>query len=114
MKKLVICGLAILSSFSIACAQEPALTMESAPLIAWSVLQTPLPVAGSDNAVAQSFTGTVVRDDSGYLLLDEGGRTCQMDDQAKARPNLGSKVTVLGTVDQSRPLIHVQAITMIP
>lgn len=67
-----------------------------------------------DNAqaepAAQTFTGTISKEGDSYVLKVADSTSYKLDDQDKAKQYDNQKVRVIGTVDKSAELIHVQKI----
>ena len=67
-----------------------------------------------DNAqaepAAQTFTGTISKEGDSYVLKVADTTSYKLDDQDKAKQYENQKVRVLGTVDKSTDMIHVQKI----
>lgn len=59
---------------------------------------------------AQTFSGTIIRDGSRYVLKVAGTTSYQLDDQEMAKSYLGQKVRVIGSLDSDGNLIHVSKI----
>jgi hypothetical protein len=59
---------------------------------------------------AQSFSGTIAKDGSNYVLEVSDNTSYQLDDQDTAKQHVGQKVRVLGALDTSSNMIHVQKI----
>lgn len=59
---------------------------------------------------AQTFTGTITKEGDSYVLKVSDTTSYQLDDQDKAKQFDGQKVRVLGGLDSSSNLIHVQQI----
>jgi hypothetical protein len=53
---------------------------------------------------AQTVTGTIVKEDSKYVLKTADGKTYQIDDQEKAKQFEGKQVKIVGSVDNSNTL----------
>jgi hypothetical protein len=106
-------------------------------LIAWSQLQKPQPVpqplptpdrpaqqpaqqpAQSANPpaqqqpAAQTFTGTIVRDGSRYVLKVSSNSAYQLDDQERARQYEGKQVKIAGTLDANGNSLHITSIELL-
>jgi hydrogenase maturation factor len=60
----------------------------------------------------RATVGKIVKSSDGqYVLVDVGGTTYQLDDQATAKKFVGKIVKVSGTVDEANNTIHVTDIT---
>jgi hypothetical protein len=60
----------------------------------------------------RATVGKIVKSSDGkYVLVDVGGTTYQLDDQATATKFVGKIVKVSGTVDEANNTIHVTDIT---
>jgi hypothetical protein len=68
------------------------------------------PDEGHKDTAAQTFTGTVLKQAKKYVLKTPEMSTYDLDDQDKARQYEGKKVQVIGKLDASSKLIHVQDI----
>jgi hypothetical protein len=56
------------------------------------------------------YSGTVVRDSSGFELRGQSGELYHLDDPYKAEAFAGKSVKVTGKLDQAAKLIHVERI----
>jgi outer membrane biosynthesis protein TonB len=69
---------------------------------------------GPDNnqaePAAQTFTGTISKEGDSYVLKVADTTSYKLDDQDKAKEFENQKVRVIGTVDKSADMIHVQKI----
>jgi uncharacterized protein YdeI (BOF family) len=63
-----------------------------------------------DQAQAATFTGTIVKDGSAYVLKDSSGSVYKLDDASRAQPFEGKSVKVTGKLDTDAKLIHVENI----
>lgn len=61
-------------------------------------------------ASMQTFQGTIVESQNGFVLKDSTGASYQLDDQKKAKVFSGQSVKVTGTLDSSTSTIHVSSI----
>jgi len=72
------------------------------------------PSSPPDNAhkdtATQTFTGTVLKQAKKYVLKTPEMSTYDLDDQERAGKYEGKKVQVIGTLDPSSKLIHVEDI----
>jgi Protein of unknown function (DUF5818) len=59
---------------------------------------------------SKTFTGTVLKSGSQYVLRDTAGQVYKLDDPESARPYEGKSVKVTGQLDEQAMLIHVQTI----
>ena len=76
--------------------------------------QQPAPTTpGQQAPKSASFTGTIVKDGSSFVLRDSSGTVYQLDAQDKAQPFEGKPVKVTGMLEESAKLIHVEAIESI-
>jgi hypothetical protein len=107
-------------------------------LIAWSLLQKPQPIPqplpppeqadqqsgqkadsqnqNSDNqqeSSAQVFTGTIVKDESRYVLKAADGASYQLDDQEKAKRYEGKQVKIVGSIDAHGTTLHISSIEVL-
>ena len=63
-----------------------------------------------DAAKTAVYTGTIVKQGSGFLLRAPSGTVYRLDDPSKAQPFAGMPVKVTGKLDQAVKLIHVEKI----
>ena len=111
-------------------------------LIAWSQLQKPQPVppplppplpppdrpvqkpdqqtaqpanpqAQPQPPAAQTFTGTIIKDGSRYILKLSSKNVYQLDDQEKAQRYEGKQVKIEGTLDASGNSLHITSIQLL-
>ena len=69
----------------------------------------------SDLAVPSSFyTGTVVKNGTGFLLRGASGALYDLDDALKAQPFAGKAVKVTGKLNETAKLIHIEKIEEVP
>ena len=68
------------------------------------------PDHGHKDTATQTFTGTVLKAVKKYVLKTPEMSTYDLDDQERARQYEGKQVQVIGTLDPSSKLIHVQDI----
>ncbi len=61
-------------------------------------------------AKSATFTGTVVKDGSDYMLRDSSGSIFKLDDAERAKPFEGKTVKVTGELDEQAKVIHVESI----
>ncbi|MGC1461737.1 MAG: DUF5818 domain-containing protein [Terracidiphilus sp.] len=66
--------------------------------------------AQPNQAPAKTFTGTVLKKGSQYLLRDTSGQVFKLDDSESAKPYEGKAVKVVGQLDEQAMMIHVQSI----
>jgi hypothetical protein len=66
--------------------------------------------AQPDQAQAKTFTGTILKSGSQYVLRDATGQMYKLDDPESAKPYEGKSVKVTGQLDEQAMLIHVQSI----
>jgi len=59
---------------------------------------------------SKTFTGTVLKSGSQYVLRDSSGQVFKLDDAESAKPYEGKAVKVTGQLDEQAMLIHVQSI----
>jgi hypothetical protein len=60
---------------------------------------------------AQSYTGKIDKKEDQYILLNKDKKSSyKLDDATKAEKFNGDNVTVVGTLDASSNMIHVQSI----
>jgi uncharacterized protein DUF5818 len=62
---------------------------------------------------AQTFTGTIVKDGSKYVLKVADNSTYQLDDQEKMKEFEGKQVKISGTLDANLKILHVTRIELI-
>jgi len=103
-------------------------------LIAWSQLQKPQPVpqplptpdrpaqqpaqsanppAQQQQPAAQTFTGTIVKDGSRYVLKVSSNSAYQLDDQDRAKQYEGKQVKIAGTLDANGNSLHNTSIELL-
>lgn len=105
-------------------------------LIAWSHLQKPQPMPHplllaerpaqqpdqqttqpanppAQPPAAQTFTGTIVKDGSRYILKVSGNSVCQLDDQEKVKRYEGKQVKIAGTLDATDNSLHITSIELV-
>ena len=58
----------------------------------------------------QTFTGTVLKSANQYLLRSADNVTYQLDDQEQAKRYVGKEVLIIGSLDETNGMIHVQEI----
>jgi hypothetical protein len=63
-----------------------------------------------DQAAAKTFTGTIMKNGSNFVLRDVSGHVFKLDDPDSAKPYEGKSVKVIGQLDEQAMLIHVQSI----
>jgi hypothetical protein len=63
-----------------------------------------------DQAPAKTFTGTIMKNGSNFVLRDVSGHVFELDDPDSAKPYVGKSVKVVGQLDEQAMLIHVQSI----
>lgn len=123
--------------------QQPSPTLPAEilgpPLVAWSVLQKPRPIpeplpppenrdqsqsqsqsqAGQprdsqpQQPSAQSFTGTIARNNGKYVLKVSESTAYQIDDQEKTKGYEGKQVKIAGSLDARNNVLHVTSIELI-
>jgi DNA-nicking Smr family endonuclease len=107
-------------------------------LIAWSQLQRPQPISQSlfpseqtdqqndertvsqnqnaqnqQESSAQVFTGTIVKDESRYVLKAADGASYQLDDQEKAKRYEGKQVKIVGSINAHGTTLHIDSIELL-
>ena len=108
-------------------------------LIAWSQLQKPEPVpqplpppdrpvqqpnqhaeqqpanpqAQPQQPATQTFTGTIVKDGSRYILKVSSRNVYQLDDQEKVQRYQGKQVKIEGTLDANGNSLHITSIELL-
>jgi hypothetical protein len=65
---------------------------------------------GAQHSQAQTFAGTIAKA-NGQYVLQSGGQSYALDNQAEAKKFEGKTVQVTGTLDSSSNTIHVEKIT---
>jgi uncharacterized protein YdeI (BOF family) len=71
--------------------------------------QSQSPQAQSQASDSQTFSGTIVKSGSKYVLQDSAsGNTYDIDRQDLAKDHEGQKVRISGTLDPNGKLIHVK------
>jgi hypothetical protein len=72
--------------------------------------QPPQTQPDQNQAKSGTFTGTVVKDGSDYMLRDSSGSIFKLDDSQRAKPFEGKTVKVTGQLDEQAKVIHVESI----
>jgi Protein of unknown function (DUF5818) len=72
--------------------------------------QPPQTQPDQNQAQTGTFTGTVVKDGSDFLLRDSSGAIFKLDDAKRAKPFEGKTVKVTGELDEQAKVIHVESI----
>lgn len=62
---------------------------------------------------AQSFTGTIARNNGKYVLKVSEGTAYQIDDQEKAKGYEGKQVKIAGNLDPKNNVLHVTSIELL-
>ena len=78
--------------------------------------QEPAPPPGQQQEEASksvTLTGTIVKNDSGFVLRDATGTIYHLDAQDKAEPFEGKSVKVTGKLEASNKMLRVDAIEVI-
>lgn len=119
------------SMFAQGVQSEPAPALPSSvlgpDLIAWSQMQTPRPVpqplppdqnpGASQQPTAETFTGTIIRVETSYVLKLASGLTYRLDDQTDDRNDRrqyeGKQVRLIGSLDADRNRIHILSIKLV-
>jgi DNA-nicking Smr family endonuclease len=65
------------------------------------------------NSSAQVFTGTIVKDESRYVLKAADGASYQLDDQQKAKQYEGKQVKIVGSIDAHGTTLHISSIELL-
>jgi len=100
-------------------------------LVAWSHLQEPIPLPGSETKPApdqqsgrspssqtqpqasrQKITGIIVRQGEKYVLKAGDNTTYQLDDQERARRYQDKQVMVVGRLDPESHTFHIESIEL--
>ncbi len=68
------------------------------------------PDQSQSQSQAKTFTGTIMKTGSQYVLKDSSGQVFKLDDPESAKPYEGKSVKVTGQLDEQAMLIHVQSI----
>ena len=68
------------------------------------------PDPSQGQAQSKTFTGTVVKSGSAYVLRDSSGQVYKLDNPQSAKPYAGKPVKVTGQLDEQAMLIHVESI----
>ncbi len=68
------------------------------------------PNPSEGKAQSKTFTGTVVKAGSAYVLRDSSGQVYKLDNPESAKPYAGKAVKVIGQLDEQAMLIHVESI----
>lgn len=72
--------------------------------------QPPQTQPDQNQAQTGTFTGTVAKDGSDYMLRDSSGAIFKLDDAKRAQPFEGKTVKVTGELDEQAKVIHVESI----
>ena len=105
------------------------------PLIAWSQMQQPRPVpqpltpdppeqqqqqapgqsanSHAQQPEAQTFTGTITKDRTKYVLRESSGTIYQLDDQGSAKQYEGKQVNIVGSLSANAVILHIASIQLI-
>ena len=107
------------------------------PLVAWSQLQKPRPVSqpipppdrvdqpltgqpalsraqqASPLDAAQTFAGSIVKDNGKYVLKVSESTAYQIDNQEKARTYDGKQVRIIGNLDSKTNMLHITRIELL-
>jgi Protein of unknown function (DUF5818) len=80
--------------------------------------RTPQPDQAQANAPQQrdekAFTGVIVKDGGSLVLQDPGSKVSyKVDDESKVKDYLGKQVKIVGTLDASTNVIHVDSIEIV-
>jgi hypothetical protein len=59
---------------------------------------------------SETFTGTIVKNGSGFVLKDMTGSVYRLDAPEKAEPFEGKDVKITGKLDAETKLLHIEAI----
>lgn len=87
------------------------LSFACAPQIVNPTVQAKMLTAQEKPKSTQSFTGTIVNSGEKYMLNTTTDKvTYELDNPQKASVFVGKKVKVIGTLDATKKLIHVEAI----
>jgi hypothetical protein len=86
-----------------------------AQLIAWSQFQSPQPVQENGavqqaEPTSQTFTGTVIKDGSTYVLKVSTNTAYPLAEQQKAKPYEGKQVKISGILDANGESLHILSI----
>jgi hypothetical protein len=116
-------ALAFLSAIAPLCAQnKQSQTDRELPsdilgpqLIAWSQLQSPQPLQQTratqqEKPASQTFTGTIMKDGSTYILKVSANTAYPLAEQQKARPYEGKQVRISGVLDANGENLHILSI----
>ena len=70
--------------------------------------------ASAQNQTAKEFMGTIVKDNGALVLKDSSGNVnYKVDDESKVKDYVGKQVKVMGTLDATTNVIHVDSIQVI-
>lgn len=64
-------------------------------------------------SISKTFTGTIAKVDGRYVIETAGNMAYQIDDQQKASHYEGKRVKVVGSLDRTTGMIHVNSIELI-
>lgn len=105
------CALAWGSPFvAVSSAQEQTQPQQTQPQPDQAQPQPNPDQASPDQSSAKTFTGTIQKSGSHFVLKDSSGQIFKLDDAASAKPYVGKSVKVVGQLDEQAMLIHVQSI----
>jgi hypothetical protein len=76
-------------------------------------VQSANPPAQPQQPAAQTFTGTIVKDGSRYVLKVSSNTAYQLDDQEKAKQFEGKQVKIGGTLDANGSSLHIVSIEVV-
>lgn len=79
----------------------------------WAQQQSEQPAPDQNQKQSATFTGTVVRSGSQFILHDASGTTYSLDDTERVKSFEGKTVKVIGRLDQEAKMIHVEEIEAI-
>lgn len=71
------------------------------------------PQAQPQPPAVQTFTGTIVKDGSSYILKVSKNNVYQLDDQEKAKRYEGKQVKIEGTLDANGNSLHITSIELL-
>jgi hypothetical protein len=71
------------------------------------------PPAPPQPPAAQTFTGTIVKDGTRYVLKVSSNSVYQLDDQERAKQYEGKQVKIAGTLDAIGNSLHITSIELV-
>jgi len=75
--------------------------------------QSVSPPAPPQPPAAQTFTGTIVKDGTRYVLKVSTNSVYQLDDQERAKQYEGKQVKIVGTLNATGNSLHITSIELV-